>query len=113
MDFVQASAESGFSSSMPLDGRLGSIGEQSPLTVTVGNEDTPMRSSFALAASKPLGSEPESPAGAGHPISLKVSFIEASSSPACADHSDEDNPCSVTLPQHPKESQRSPLSTLQ
>ena len=72
-----------------------------------------MRSSFALAASKPLGSESESPAGAGHPISLKVSFIEASSSPACADHSDEDNPCSATLPQHPKESQRSPLSTLQ
>lgn len=59
---------------MPLDGRLGSIGEQAPLTVSTISEDRPLYSGFASASLQFSNStEPESPSGAGHPIALNVS----------------------------------------
>lgn len=59
---------------MPLDGRLGSIGEQAPLTVSTISEDRPLYSGFASASLQSSSSaEPESPNGAGHPIALNVS----------------------------------------
>ena len=59
---------------MPLDGRLGSIGEQAPLTVSTISEDRPLYSGFASASLQSSSStEPESPSGAGHPTSLNVS----------------------------------------
>ena len=57
---------------MPLDGRLGSIGEQGPLAVSTISEDRLLFSGFASASSRPPGGEAESSAGAGHPTSLKV-----------------------------------------
>ena len=58
---------------MPLDGRLGSIGEQAPLTVSTISEDRPLYSGFASASLQSSSSaEPESPSGAGHPIALNV-----------------------------------------
>lgn len=58
---------------MPLDGRLGSIGEQAPLTEASSNESRPLFSGFALVASSMASSgEAESGGGAGHPTSLKV-----------------------------------------
>lgn len=65
---MQASA---FDSAMPLDGRLGSIGEQVPLSVSTISEDRLVYSGFA-SASLAAPSEAESPGGAEHPMSLKV-----------------------------------------
>ena len=66
---LQASA---FGSAMPLDGRLGSIGEQGPLAVSTISEDRPLFSGFASASAMAPSGEAQSSSGAGHPTLLKV-----------------------------------------